>query len=68
MSQLFEKLFADVSHEVAGLLDGALSGKELTADGAERLLQAEGADFHALLRAGATGPISSLHGSKGFAT
>jgi len=52
MSQLFEKLFADVSHEVAGLLDGVLCGKELTVDGAERLLQAQGADFHALLRAG----------------
>jgi 7,8-didemethyl-8-hydroxy-5-deazariboflavin synthase CofH subunit len=49
---MLEKLFADVSPEVAGLLDGTLSGKELTTEGAERLLVAEGADLHALLRAG----------------
>ena len=35
---MLEKLFADVSHEVAALLDGSLSGKELTTDGAARLL------------------------------
>jgi FO synthase len=48
---MLERLLADVSPEVAGLLDGALSGKELSREGALRLLCAEGADFQALLRA-----------------
>ncbi|MCP5059456.1 MAG: 5-amino-6-(D-ribitylamino)uracil--L-tyrosine 4-hydroxyphenyl transferase CofH [bacterium] len=48
---MLERLLADVSKDVAVLLDGALSGQELTKDGALRLLRAEGPDFHALLRA-----------------
>ena len=49
---MLEKLFEDVSHEVAGILDGALSGKELTTDDAEKLMTVQGAELHALLRAG----------------
>ncbi len=48
---MLERLFADVSHDVAQLLDGALSGHALTREGAERLLRSEGADLHALVRA-----------------
>lgn len=49
---MLERLLGDVSLEIAGILDAALSGRELTVEQAERLLQATGADFHALLRAG----------------
>ncbi len=48
---MLEKLLADVSPEVAILLDRALSGHELSQEQAVRLLRAEGADLHALLRA-----------------
>jgi FO synthase len=48
---MLERLLSDISPEVARLLDGALSGRELGADDALRLLQAEGADFQALTRA-----------------
>jgi len=48
---VLERLFADVDPEVAHSIDHALSGKELSVARAERLLQAEGADLHALLRA-----------------
>ena len=46
-----ERLYADVSGPVAAALERALEGRELTADEAELLLQAEGADLHALARA-----------------
>jgi FO synthase len=46
-----ERLLADVSCDVAGILDRALDGAELSVDDAERLLRVEGADFHALVRA-----------------
>ena len=49
---MLERLFADVDPEVAAALDSALSGHELSVPQAERLLRAEGADLHALLRAG----------------
>jgi FO synthase len=49
---MLERLFADVDPEVARSIDHALSGGELSVAQAERLLRAEGADFHALLRAG----------------
>ena len=49
---MLERLFSDVSHDVAAILDGALSGRELTVDEAELLLRVRDADFHALLRAG----------------
>jgi FO synthase len=45
------RLFADLSPEVAGSLDDALEGRELSTQQAARLLEAEGADLHALLRA-----------------
>jgi FO synthase len=48
---MLERLLADVTPEVAHLLDGALSGRELSQAGALRLLRAEGADLHALVRA-----------------
>jgi 7,8-didemethyl-8-hydroxy-5-deazariboflavin synthase CofH subunit len=48
---MLERLLADVSREVAGLLDGALSGRELSRAGALRLLRAEGPDLRALLGA-----------------
>ena len=48
---MLERLLSDISPEVARLLDGALSGRELDSDDALRLLQAEGADFQALTRA-----------------
>jgi 7,8-didemethyl-8-hydroxy-5-deazariboflavin synthase CofH subunit len=47
---MLERLFADVDPEVARSLDHALSGGELSVPQAERLLKAEGADLHALLR------------------
>jgi FO synthase len=46
-----ERLLGDVSPEVARILDGALSGHELSWQDAARLLRTEGADFHVLLRA-----------------
>ena len=46
-----ERLIGDVSPDVARILDGALSGRELSWQDAARLLRTEGADFHALLRA-----------------
>ncbi|NRA08102.1 MAG: 5-amino-6-(D-ribitylamino)uracil--L-tyrosine 4-hydroxyphenyl transferase CofH [Myxococcales bacterium] len=49
---MLERLLGDVSPEVSEILDAALSGRELAVEEAERLLQATGADFQALLRAG----------------
>ena len=46
-----ERLLAGIDPAVARSLDGALSGRELSRDEAERLLRADGADFHALVRA-----------------
>jgi FO synthase len=46
-----ERLLADVSPEVARCLERSLEGRELSAQEAERLLRAEGADLHALIRA-----------------
>jgi len=46
-----DRLLAGISPDVARSLDGALDGRELSAAEARRLLEAEGADFHALLRA-----------------
>jgi FO synthase len=48
---MLERLLADVTPEVARLLDGALSGRELSRGDALRLLRADGADLQALLRA-----------------
>lgn len=48
---MFERLTAAVSTDVRALLDGALEGRELSAADAERLLRAEGPDFHALIAA-----------------
>ncbi len=47
---MLERLLSDVDRDVARILDGALVGRELEVEDAVRLLQAEGADFHALLR------------------
>ncbi len=46
---MLERLLSDIDREVARILDGALAGRELEVEDAVRLLQAEGADFHALL-------------------
>jgi FO synthase len=46
-----ERLLADVTPALAAVLDRALDGRELSADDAERLLHAQGADLHALARA-----------------
>ena len=46
-----ERLLADLSPEVARILDGALDGRELSVADAQRLLEAAGADLHALARA-----------------
>lgn len=48
---MLERLLSDVSPDVARLLDGALSGHELSREDALRLLRAEGADLQALTRA-----------------
>jgi FO synthase len=48
---MFEQLTTAVSPDVRGLLEGALSGKELTPTDAERLLGVQGMDFHALIAA-----------------
>ena len=48
---MLDQLTAAVSTDVRDLLEGALSGKELTKEGAERLLGARGSDFHALIAA-----------------
>jgi 7,8-didemethyl-8-hydroxy-5-deazariboflavin synthase CofH subunit len=47
---MLERLFSQVDRRVAAILDGALSGAELSTDDVVRLLAAEGADFYALLR------------------
>jgi FO synthase len=46
-----ERLFAGASRDTARILDGALSGRELSWQDAAQLLHATGVDFHALLRA-----------------
>jgi FO synthase len=46
-----DRLFSGTSAELARVLDAALAGRELSTADAERLLQARGADFHALMRA-----------------
>ena len=48
---MFEQLTNAVSPDVRGLLEAALSGRELTASDAERLLTVRGPDFHALIAA-----------------
>jgi FO synthase len=48
---MLERLLAGVDPAVARSLDGALSGRELAAEEAARLLAANGPDLHALLRA-----------------
>jgi FO synthase len=47
---MLERLFADVTPEVARMLDGALAGQELSQSDALRLLRSDGADLQALLR------------------
>ena len=42
---MLERLLADVDPAVARILDGALDGRELSVDDAERLLRAEGPDL-----------------------
>jgi FO synthase len=46
-----ERLFADVSSDVARILERALEGRELREGEAVRLLEAQGADLVALMRA-----------------
>jgi FO synthase len=47
---MLERLLSDVTPEVARMLDGALSGRELSRADALCLLRADGPDLHALLR------------------
>jgi FO synthase len=49
---ILERLFSDVSPEVARILEAALAGHELSTSDAGVLLRAEGADLFALMRAG----------------
>src|SRR5262245_65209026 len=48
---MLERLFSDVTPNVARILDATLSGQEPSRADALRLLQAEGADLLALVRA-----------------
>ncbi|HME68299.1 MAG TPA: 5-amino-6-(D-ribitylamino)uracil--L-tyrosine 4-hydroxyphenyl transferase CofH [Myxococcota bacterium] len=48
---MLSRLLADVRPEVARILDAALDGRELTPEEGTRLLCAQGADLHALMRA-----------------
>ena len=48
---MLERLFSDVTPDIARVLDRALAGQELSAAEAESLLTVSGADFHALVRA-----------------
>lgn len=48
---MLERLFGDLEPRTAALLEGALGGDELGVDDAVHLLCAEGAGFHALMRA-----------------
>ncbi|HBZ68518.1 MAG TPA: 7,8-didemethyl-8-hydroxy-5-deazariboflavin synthase subunit CofH [Deltaproteobacteria bacterium] len=48
---MLSRLLADVRPEVARILEAALDGRELTAEEGTRLLRAQGADLHALMRA-----------------
>ena len=45
------RLFAEVAPDVARILDRALSGDDITAEDAERLLGVTGTDFNATLAA-----------------
>ena len=49
---MLERLFTEVDPRIAGLLEGALSGRELSPEDAVCLLEAEGSNLHALLLAG----------------
>ena len=49
---MLERLLSEVRPEIGAILDRALSGAELSADEAARLLQVEGPSLHALLAAG----------------
>jgi 7,8-didemethyl-8-hydroxy-5-deazariboflavin synthase CofH subunit len=48
---MLDQLSAAITPEVRACLEGALEGKELTKEDAERLLGATGMDFHALIAA-----------------
>ncbi len=48
---MLNRLLSDVTPEVARSLDRSLSGHELSVDDAERLLEVDGVDLHALMRA-----------------
>ncbi len=48
---MFDQLTHAVSHDVRGLLEGALEGRTLSVADAERLLRVDGIDFHALIAA-----------------
>jgi len=49
---MLERLFEEVTPEVARILEEALDGTELSVDDAVTLLRVENADLHALVRAG----------------
>lgn len=48
---MFRQFQNAISTEIRGLLEGALDGRELSREEAEKLLAARGPDFHALLAA-----------------
>ena len=47
---MLERLYPDVSMDVAAILDGALAGKELTVDDAERLMTAQGGEVKEIIK------------------
>jgi FO synthase len=50
LDRLNARLDVDVNPRLAGILAGALEGRELSTEDATQLLDAQGADFHLLLR------------------
>jgi FO synthase len=61
-----ERLLGGISPDVADILDRALGGRELGVADAERLLVAEGPDFHALSRAADLARTDDVGGDVSF--
>ena len=51
---MFEAMMKTIDPQIAGILEACLEGRELSETEAERLLEAEGADLHALMWAADT--------------
>jgi FO synthase len=63
---MLERLLSDISPEVARVLDDALSGRELSDEGALLLMQTDGADFQALTRAADVARAEDVGGDVSF--